>query len=164
MAPTAPTDLYHVFDGQEALLMAYKYIISSGNNSYLTIFMQVKIGQNTLMTLEKREHIMRNTSDGKFCLELARHFWRTAEVPLQLSLTSQAWRSQSTGIMKLQVTPENVEMIKVLAFFGVPEAVFGSKQPEKPEDVRVEAARRYLHGFFTEVGRQGKRIRNTTKE
>ncbi|XP_075737684.1 uncharacterized protein LOC119178684 isoform X4 [Rhipicephalus microplus] len=87
MAPTAPTDLYRVFDGQ------------------------VEIGQNTFMALEKWEHIMRNTSDGKFCLELARHFWPTAEAAKR-SLTGQACRSLSTGIMKLQATPEKVEMME----------------------------------------------------
>ncbi|XP_075737599.1 uncharacterized protein LOC119178684 isoform X2 [Rhipicephalus microplus] len=135
MAPTAPTDLYRVFDGQ------------------------VEIGQNTFMALEKWEHIMRNTSDGKFCLELARHFWPTAEAAKR-SLTGQACRSLSTGIMKLQATPEKVEMMERC----LKQFLAGNKQPGKPEDVRVKAVRRYLRGFFTEAGRPRKRIRNTTKK
>ncbi|XP_075749709.1 uncharacterized protein LOC142814586 isoform X3 [Rhipicephalus microplus] len=131
----APTDLYRVFDGQ------------------------VKIGQNTFMALEKWEHIMRNTSDGKFCLELARHFWPTAEAAKR-SLTGQACRSLSTSIMKVQATPEKVEMMEGC----LKQFVAANKQPGKPEDVRVKAVRRYLRGFFTEAGRQGKRVRTFTKE
>ncbi|KAL3175713.1 hypothetical protein MRX96_000906 [Rhipicephalus microplus] len=111
------------------------------------------------MALEKWEHIMRNTSDGKFCLELARHFWPTAEAAKR-SLTGQACRSLSTGIMKLQATPEKVEMMERC----LKQFLAGNKQPGKPEDVRVKAVRRYLRGFFTEAGRPRKRIRNTTKK
>ncbi|KAL3192414.1 hypothetical protein MRX96_059057 [Rhipicephalus microplus] len=82
MAPTAPTDLY-----------------------------RVKVGQNTFLALEKWELILRNTSDGKFCLQLAQHFWPTAEAAKR-SLTGQACRSLSTGIMKLQATLEKVEIMK----------------------------------------------------
>lgn len=77
----------------------------------MIIFVQVKIGQDTFMPLNKWQHIMRNTSDGKCCLEIARHFWPGAEAAKR-SLTGQACRSMSTGILKLQATPEKVEMVK----------------------------------------------------
>ncbi|KAL3213047.1 hypothetical protein MRX96_051766 [Rhipicephalus microplus] len=102
---------------------------------------------------------MRNTSDGQFCLELARHFWPTAEAAKR-SLTDAACRSLSTGLMKLQASPEKVKMMEGC----LKQFVAANKQPGKPEEVRVESVLRYLRGFFTEAGTQGKRIRNTTKE
>ncbi|KAL1486580.1 hypothetical protein MTO96_046900 [Rhipicephalus appendiculatus] len=38
-----------------------------------------KVGQNPVMPLHKWQHIMTNTNDGRFCLELVRHFWPAAE-------------------------------------------------------------------------------------
>ncbi|KAH7935949.1 hypothetical protein HPB52_015410 [Rhipicephalus sanguineus] len=72
---------------------------------------EIKIGQNSYMPLEKWQHIMKNTTDGRFCLELARHFWPTAEAAKRC-LTGQACRSYSTGQVKLQATPEKVDMMR----------------------------------------------------
>ncbi|KAL1471251.1 hypothetical protein MTO96_023762 [Rhipicephalus appendiculatus] len=54
---------------------------------------------------------MRYTNDGRFCLELAHHFWPAAEAAKR-SLTGQACRRFSTGLVKLQATTEKVEMMK----------------------------------------------------
>lgn len=77
----------------------------------LILFVQVKTGQNTFIPLNKWQHIMRNTCDGKCCLEIARHFWPAAEAAKH-SPTGHACRSMSTSVMKLQATPEKVHMVE----------------------------------------------------
>lgn len=120
---------------------------------------QIKIGQNSYMPLEKWQHIMKNTTDGRFCLELARHFWPTAEAAKRC-LTGQACRSYSTGQVKLQATPEKVDMMRGC----LQQYICTNVQAGNPEEVRLGALRRYLRNYFTEAARQGKRGRSTTKK
>uniref|UniRef100_A0A224YR51 BEN domain-containing protein n=1 Tax=Rhipicephalus zambeziensis TaxID=60191 RepID=A0A224YR51_9ACAR len=129
---TVPDDLYQVFGGQ------------------------IKIGHNTFMPLDKWQYIMRNTKDGKFCLELARHFWPAAEAAKR-SLTGQACRSISTDHVKLQATPEKVDMMKGC----LQQFIENHVEPGRPAEVRLAAVRRYLSNFFTEAGRAGRRGHGT---
>ncbi|XP_070386450.1 uncharacterized protein [Dermacentor albipictus] len=72
---------------------------------------QVKVGENTFMPLDKWLFVMKNVSDGKCCLELAKHFWLPSKAATR-SLTGQACRSMATNLTKLPATPEKVEMVK----------------------------------------------------
>ncbi|XP_049527527.1 uncharacterized protein LOC125947183 [Dermacentor silvarum] len=72
---------------------------------------QVKVGEGMFMPLDKWTFIMKNVSDGKCCLELAKHFWAPTEAATR-SLTGQACRSMVTKVKKLPATPEKVEMVK----------------------------------------------------
>ncbi|XP_049527229.1 uncharacterized protein LOC125946997 [Dermacentor silvarum] len=72
---------------------------------------QVKVGEGMFMPFDKWTFIMKNVSDGKCCLELAKHFWAPTEAATR-SLTGQACRSMATEVKKLPATPEKVEMVK----------------------------------------------------
>ncbi|XP_049527597.1 uncharacterized protein LOC125947232 [Dermacentor silvarum] len=113
---------------------------------------RVKVGEGMFMPLDKWTFIMKNVSDGKCCLELAKHFWAPTEAATR-SLTGQACRSMATEVKKLPATPEKVEMVKncLAKYIDLHPAL----QP--PRDHRVAAVRKYLRTFFTEAACQGKR-------
>ncbi|XP_077498424.1 BEN domain-containing protein 5-like [Amblyomma americanum] len=115
---------------------------------------QVLIGPELWMSAAKWIYVMKNTSDAKCCLEVARHLWTLNEAA-ERSLTRQQCRSIATAARKLPATPEKVEVMKnCLAYFVDQHPV-----PELPKDHRVAAVRKHLRNFFTEAARQGKRVR-----
>nr|XP_054926080.1 uncharacterized protein LOC126531132 isoform X1 [Dermacentor andersoni] len=119
---------------------------------------QVKVGEKTFMPLDKWLFVMKNVSDAKCGLELAKHFWLPSEAATR-SLTGQACRSMATNSIKLPATPEKVEMVKncLAKYIDLHPA------PQPPREHRVNAVRKYLRTFFTEAARQGKRVRKAPK-
>ncbi|XP_077507174.1 uncharacterized protein LOC144116310 isoform X2 [Amblyomma americanum] len=104
---------------------------------------QVLIGPQLWMPAAKWIYVMKNTSDAKCCLEVARHLWTLSEAS-ERSLTGQQCRSIATAARKLPATPEKVEVMKnCLAYFVDQHPV-----PELPKDHRVAAVRKHLRSFL----------------
>ncbi|XP_077531328.1 uncharacterized protein LOC144143447 [Haemaphysalis longicornis] len=123
-------------------------------STFLVADGQVQIGPELTMPEPKWHWILRGTTDGKFTLDLARHLWSQEEAA-ERSLTGQACRSMTGAAQKVTASPVKVEVVKnCLAKY-----VELHPLPEPPADVRVKNARKYLRNFFTEAGRQGKRVR-----
>ncbi|KAH6922695.1 hypothetical protein HPB50_018224 [Hyalomma asiaticum] len=120
---------------------------------------QVQLGMGLTMSAMKWQFIMKATSDSKFTTDVARHLWPAPEAA-QRSLTGQACRTVENAADKIQATPQKVDVVKACLERYV--QLNPMEAPAPPPQNRVAAARKYLRSYFTEAGRQGKRVRAKT--
>ncbi|XP_049529015.1 uncharacterized protein LOC125947776 [Dermacentor silvarum] len=123
-----------------------------------TVDGQVQIGAGIVMPLNKWHYIMKSTSDAKCTLDVARHLWSATQAG-ERSLTGQACRTISDASGKLPATPAKVAAVKNCLEKYISEHPMGPPAP--PPEHRLASVRKHLRSFFTEAGRQGKRVRKT---